>query len=640
MENTMDKVWERGMNAAQLEVIRHGQGPLQTLAQAGSGKTRAVVNRVARLILEDDVSPDQILCVTFSKKAAEEMVTRIRLLGVSAAVHTWHSLALRILKEDCTTWSTWTVDEKDKAKGLLKDACGYKHVNWRGVDVTKLRRLACQIKAAHVEFDAPEAAAMAKAAFGGQHHLAIQSLVIWQELVEDAHLLTFDDMLTFATRYLERDELAASQWSGRWAYMIQDEAQDANVVQKTMAKILAGEHRNYMIVGDPAQAIYGFRGSSPEHLMAFEAEWPGAARVAMCDNYRSGEAIVRCANAVIQSAAVRLPEDMRGNRGVEGKVSFFRADTLDDEGEEFVAWCKAKIESGAKPSDIACLYRTNAQSRALEEALLKAKLPYVILGGINFYERKEVKDLLGYLRVASNRDEGADAVRRCINAPFRFLGAKFVERVMERAGTAGWVDCVMMAAQGSGIQQRQIASATDWARLVAAIAVSIQEGGRPAEILGDLVKRTGYIEWLEKEEGEESIETSHGANVREMIRVADRFATVDELLDYVEVQTKEGDRLRRQRGVERIMLLTVHKSKGLEWPNVWVTGCNEDVFPHRRGDQEEERRLFYVAVTRARDELVMSAVTHMATKWGMRELAPSRFVSDAGMLAVQESIAS
>lgn len=626
------------MNPEQLEAIRHESGPLQLLAQAGSGKTRVAVHRVARLIEECGVPADRIFLVTFSRKAADEMDARVRFMGISGvACQTWHAFCLRVLREDGCEQSRWTVDEKDRAKVFVKKAMGHEHENWKGGDLTKVRRFIGCCKANIWEPDSDGARALAAKTFGSNANRAIRVFSISQNLIETAGLLTFDDMLVFAHRHLS-EETFRETWAGRFDYVIQDEAQDANAIQCAIAEQLSRDHRNYMIVGDPAQSIFGFRGSSPKFIAEFADTW-GARRIAMCRNYRSGSSIVAAANTIIRPAEFRLPEDMIAERDggkLEGRVEIVAADTLEDEAREFVDFAKAQIEGGRHPADMCVIFRLNAQSRALEEALLKAKLPYVLIGGTNFYERKEVKDLLAYLRVATGKDRDGDAVRRCINAPFRFLGARFVEKVMqarqevidEDSQSYTWTSVVSRAAELTGIQRRQSDSAHVWVQIIDDVAAMTQDPEKtPFDVLDAVVRRTGYITWLEQEEGEESIESSHAANVRELLRVAQNFKTVEDLLDYVDQNVRDSAKQKRRgNGDKSITLISIHRSKGLEWPIVWVVGVNDSILPHIKGDIEEERRLMYVAATRARDHLVISHVREMATRTGLRTVERSQFL--------------
>lgn len=934
-------VYERNMNAEQLAVIRHEQGPMRVLAAAGSGKTRALVHRVARLVQHCGVAADRVLCVTFSKKAAGEMDERLRALGVFASVQTWHAFCYRVIRETPTREARWTLDDKDRAKTYVKQAAGYKHEDWKGADITKVRNFIGRCKANLWAPESPEAAALANKIFGSFGSKAVRVYATSQGLIEDAGLLTFDDMLVIVARLFAEDEEARRSWAGKFDYVLTDECQDNSRAQEALQEALARDHRNIMVVGDLAQchppgvmvkvsrafnagragvrgedksipieslvdgdtvmgwnrnaqkmvagrrikvaerpysgllytmkaagrevpmtpnhrvlarwtdrardhrlcvtylmwredlgfrvgwcqifageegaahslhmaqrarseraerfwvlkvhrtrteasvhesivaakygiptvtfepvdgaqhmtseaikqifaavragrltdelddsnrargvdalrdhrrefdlplypwpgktrdeiderqgrmtyfevyaanlipglmsvplpdgqnewtpiehvemmhysgpvysldveedhsysangvvvlnSLYSFRGAEPELLAGFTDAW-GAEDVAMHRNYRSGAAIIAAANEVIREGAYRLPVDMEACRqdAGDGKVEVLECDTLEDEASEVVAAAQAHLAAGGKLSDWYVLVRLNAQSRALEDALLRARLPYVILGGVSFYERKEVKDLLGYLRVALGRDPEREVVKRCINAPFRFLGARFVERLMDvlpPGYTPSDLDRALprVIAQ-ERVQARQASSAHDWARLVGDVArMAAPEGDEKpkgaAEILEGVVRRTRYIDWLEKEEGEESVESSHAANVRELLRVAREFKTAGELLDYIEKTVKEGAAQRKMQSGDLLTIMSVHKSKGLERPIVWLCGCNEGVLPHAKGDIEEERRIMYVATTRARDRLVVSYVGEMATRAGVRPMAPSRFLA-------------
>ena len=644
--DSMVPEWERGMNPEQLEVIRHEAGPIACYAGAGSGKTRALVHRVVRLVSHVGVAADRIFCVTFSRPGADEMAARVKQLGVGGVeVKTWHAFCARVLREDGTPQGRWSVDDKNRAKTFVKTAGGYQHENWTGMDLTKVCRFIGICKANLWGPEDDETTFQARTIFGPAAQRAVRVYAISQALIEGANLLTFDDMLVYVARHFCENEYARASWAAKFDYVMTDEAQDNNIAQVTLARDLAKDHRNLMVVGDPGQAIYGFRGSSPKFLTDFSDEW-SAKVVTMARNYRSGKAIVDVANAIIREGQHRLPDDMTAERGVDGEVTVMSADTLDDEAAEFVSFCQAHRESGGTLADVTVLFRLNAQSRALEEGLLKARIPYVLIGGVNFYERKAVKDLLAYLRLAAGRDKEGDAVRRCINAPFRFLGVKFVERVMavaesgEASSTRGpeWTQVVSIASAQTGIQERQRVSARQWVEIVENVRGMIDNGIQvsgdgarvPAgaqDVLAYVLRATNYIAWLEKEEGEESIESSHAADVREMQRVAGAFATVGELLDFVELQVASSGKNRKHtRGEPCVTLMSIHKSKGLEWPVVWVVGCNENILPHAKGDPEEERRLMYVAATRARDHLIVSHVRSMATRIGVRSLEGSRFL--------------
>jgi DNA helicase-2/ATP-dependent DNA helicase PcrA len=445
------------------------------------------------------------------------------------------------------------------------------------------------------------------------------------------------------------------QWASKYDQLICDETQDNNNAQWTLAKLLAWDHQNFMAIGDCFQAIYGFRGSSPDYLANFEQHWPGAKTVWLPRNYRSGKSIIAAANKIVQKANVPglTPQDMIGERDLDGTVQVVCAEAQDDEANEVVTRIEHSVKSGESTfADHTVLFRTNAQSRALEESLLKQRIPYVVVGGVSFYERKEVRDLLAYLRLAAGRAKVED-VKRSINTPFRFLGTRFVERVMDQVDErtvddADWAQVVEEVSHQERLQERQRHSAREWAGLVRGMQRDIeasqqdnasleqQTAGRPAVLLEGIVRATQYITWLQKEEGDETVTDSHAANVREMIRVAERFETPTDLLDYIDETIRAARRQRedKQAGGERVLLMSVHRSKGLEWPHVYVVGLNEMILPHAKGDPEEERRLAYVAATRARDVLTMTFVRRIATRAGIKDVAPSRFVLDTGIPVV------
>lgn len=629
------------LNTEQVEAVTHQDGPILVAAVAGAGKTRALVHRVAHLVRVAGVDAARILAVTFSKKAADEMNERlVKLLGTtSARVGTFHSFALELLRRERPAYKEWTIDDRDRYRIFVKDAVGFRNLNWREADVTKLCAYIGFAKACLVKPGVEASQQLAEKYFGRwQAGMADDAYRLAERRRVDERFITFDDMLTIAVDLLNEEEVLA-RWQARYDYVLQDEAQDVNLAQNAIASSLSREHRNYMVVGDPMQTIYAFRGAQPEHLLEFEGAW-GSKVVMMARNYRCGKAIVEVANKVAKPATKRLPMDIVAECEHEGTVTFSHVGTMDDEGNEVVSTLREEHASGRRWKDCAILYRTNAQSRGPEEALLKAKVPYVIIGGTNFYDRKEVKDVLAYLRLMEGRGK-TDDVRRCINAPFRYLGRAFVERVMAlRGDTRTWPERIRDASQGAGIQRRQQAAAEDWAHLIESVGVSIAQDKRPADILEDLLQKTGYLDWLRREEGEESPENSRVSNVRELVRAAARFESVKELLDYIDEVIRDARRAKQaaQSGErpDRVVLTTIHRSKGLEWGVVFVVGMNEGILPHgRTEDEEEERRLAYVAFTRAKDALHVSAVKQAALGSRVVELEVSRYVRDADLIPME-----
>ncbi len=464
----------------------------------------------------------------------------------------------------------------------------------------------------------------------------------------------------------------SQRWAARWDFVLQDECQDENPVQREIASMLAEPHGNYMVVGDPAQAIYGFRGSDPTGMLTFAQRWT-ASVVHMHRNYRCGTDIATAANGSLaaMSPDTHLGMQITAERTVTGSVDARVFEDADCEAEGVAARIRELHADGVEYRDQVVLYRTNAQSRGVEEACIGARIPYVVLGGTNFYDRKEVKDLLGYLRIAAGRATFED-VRKCINAPFRYLGKAFIDRIEQvaigrnRAGSSSardgakleWTDIVRNVIDGTGIQGRQRTSAIDWCGLIdetsrrIAIANAMVEtnplaaevlDARPAQVLEDILLATGYVKWLTRDEGTESPENNRVSNVRELVRAAGRFNTVTGLLDYIDETLEEARRAKAGEGTSanRVTLMSIHRSKGLEYRAVFLIGCNEAVLPHARCENlDEERRLFYVATTRAKDFLAYSAVNRAAVGPKVMELQASRFLTEAGLVPTYDGTVS
>jgi DNA helicase-2/ATP-dependent DNA helicase PcrA len=654
-----------GLNPEQHEVVLHDKGPLLVVAVAGAGKTHALVNRCGYLVRVRKVDPSRILAVTFSKAGADEMQERLdSLIGKSGArIGTFHSLALEILFAENPEYRDWTIDDRDRYRLCLKDATSYKEMDWKEADATLLSAYTGLCKANLARPDSDIAAGIADGFYArlrkpaAHPGLMRQAYARAEEIRQSRLLLTFDDMLMNAVEKLRDDNDARVRWASRYDYVLQDEAQDQNLAQLLMGELLAQDHRNYMLVGDPAQAIYGFRGAKPEKLLAFQNTWDSKV-VLMGRNYRCGESIIDVANAALDAMRpdTRLDVKMIAERRedgapVPGTVSCKQYTTTDDEGFGIVDQIQAMMEDGVLPRDFAVLYRVNAQSRSPEEALITARLPYRVIGGVSFYERKEVKNLLAYLRLA-NGTGALDDVGRCINTPFRYLGKAFIEKVRAEAERAGvmsgadrnWTKVIRTVADKEGIQSRQRSSANDWASIVDTMAARIARGvnaepnsvpydeALPASILERIVLQTRYAEALLKEEGEESTENSRVSNVREMIRAAGRFNSVSDLLDYVDKMIKASKESSKEKSPNKVTLCTLHRAKGLEWPVVFIAGVSDLVLPHGRAEEpDEERRLYYVGVTRARDTLHVSCVRTLAFGGKLREVDPSPFLAESGL---------
>lgn len=590
--------WEQkllgGMNPEQREVVLHDKGPLLVAAVAGSGKTAALVNRIGHLVRVREVRASRILAVTFSKKAAGEMQERLdALIGESPArVGTFHSFALEVFRAEIGSGSTgsasgsvagWTVDDRDRYRVILKTAVGYREMDWKEADVSYLSWFVSFCKAHLADPGTPEAMEIAEEAYKrepkpGKHpRRTMDAYARAESIRKDRLLLTFDDMLCEAVRIFRADDSIRQRWASRFDYVLQDECQDQSKAQLVLGEMMARDHRNYMLVGDLAQTIYSWRGAKPEMLLSFEKDW-GARVIMMNRNYRCGHEIIEAANKSLAAMdpSERLDMQIVCERKTTAVVTSTQYMNQDVEAEALALRIQQALVDGRKPSDFVVLYRTNGQSRGPEEALISARIPYQIIGGTNFYARREVRCLLAYLRLADGSGEMED-IERAINAPFRFLGKAFVGRVRETvekggytAGAVPWAQVARKVADQEGIQRRQRASVDDWAQLMEEIGRRIAQAklyenerendgfrlGMPAVILEDIVRTTKYNEWLTRDEGEESTENSRVSNVREMIRAATRFQTVRELLQYVDDTIKEHNKQHRS-GEDKKDLVTL-----------------------------------------------------------------------------------
>lgn len=658
-----------GLNPEQVSIVMHNLGPLLCAAIAGSGKTTALVRRIAMLWLEYAVDPARVLALTFSKKAADEMT--IRLVGLlpgeqssAARVGTFHSLAFQFLREEMADLRRWQVDEQNRFRGVIKDCLGFKGMNWTTADLTTVEQFIGKAKATCALPGSPEAYELAEA-FHKANPCGQRLPLLLTEAYERAEqerrarlLITYDDMLLEMWWRLSDDERCRARWASRWDYVLQDECQDENRVQREICEMLARDHRNYMVVGDPAQSIYGFRGADPSGILGFVEVW-GAKSVELHRNYRSGDKIIAAANGILRAMkpGTTLGTMITPERGVAGEVTLASFADADAEAEHVVTGIREMQADGRKWKDFVCLYRVNAQSRALEEQCLGARIPYVVIGGTNFYERKEVKDVLAYLRLAAGQGD-FDDVRRSINAPFRFLGREFVTKVEQQADAmsssregVSWTEIVRALANSGAarIQARQRESAWQWCDLIDKMSETIKEGRalaerdpiagalsapRPGAMIDSLLMQTDYVKWLTRDEGAESPENNRVSNIRELVRASERFNSVDDLLKYIDETIEAAEAAKNgDESVDRVTMMSIHRSKGLEWPVVNLVGANEKVLPHGRAeDINEERRLAYVAMTRARDVLNVSYTRKAAFGSKVIDLDVSRFVVEAGLV--------
>jgi len=617
------------LNPEQLAAVRHVEGPALVLAGAGSGKTRVLTTRVAHLVLEHGVPPERILAVTFTNKAAGEMRDRIgRMLGREPRgmwVGTFHALGARILRRHAHLlgWdNAFTIFDAEQSLRQVKRTQESLQIDVKRFNPKAVR---AEMSAAKNQLVDPEA--FVREHEGGFDLFLRQVARIYpayQDALRAQNAFDFDDLLVKPVTLLQEHPSVLHQYAERFAFLLVDEYQDTNRAQFRFLELLAGGHRNLMVVGDDDQSIYGWRGADIRNILEFEATFPGAAVVRLEQNYRSTGVILDAANAVISQNTQRKGKTLRTDRSGGEQVT--RVECFDETDE--ARWIADEIEArySGGPGlhnyrDFAILYRTNAQSRALEDAFRRKGLPYQIVGGVRFYERREIQDLLGYLRLISNpRDE--DAFLRVVNYPRRGVGAASVERLVQAARER---DLPLLEA--AAVATSMEALPTGGARGLEAFAGLIQRFSaraaqtRVGDLLESLVDELDLFSALRDEgpEGEDRVD-----NVKELIAGAldfdaelltqldaeevDAFSELDLFLQQVAL-VADVDRL--DPDADTVTFMTLHNAKGLEFPVVFISGMEDGLFPLARAyddpsEMEEERRLFYVGITRAEDKLYLT----------------------------------
>jgi DNA helicase-2/ATP-dependent DNA helicase PcrA len=625
------------LNPAQQAAVEHERGPALVIAGAGSGKTRVLTARIGRL-LERGVRPDAVLAFTFTNRAAKEMRERIeRQLGPSAArvwLGTFHATALRLLRREAGTLGLapgFSVYDRDDQEGVLKEplrASGLPDTVYRtGVVLGRISDAKNALvtpaeaeRAAMTDFDRNVAQLYAK----------------YQAALRRAGALDFDDLIGEAVRLWREFPEAGARWSRRFEHVLVDEYQDTNHAQFRLVQALGGVHGNVFVVGDDDQSIYGWRGADLANVLDFERAFPGAITLRLEQNYRSTSNILDAANAVIANNVARKGKTLWSERGAGERLRFALLPDEQFEAKRVRQWLQRQQVGGRRLEDCAVLYRTNAQSRALETELRQMGVPYEIVGGVSFFQRREVKDVLAYLRLAVNPLDTASFFR-IWNVPRRGLGAVVEAQVRDRLAAPGGEPLAAL---------RELAAAGALrgpAKVGAARFLALMDGLRERreqpvdQVFRHLLEASAYLEHLDA--GGETDLAERRANVEELGAAAAQFAAraaasegSGGLLEWLSECSLLTD-ADRTTGGDRVLLLTAHNAKGLEFDAVAIAGLEEGLLPHasslQDGDQlEEERRLFYVALTRARDEVLLTAAAYRRRFDGAWGAAVSRFVSE------------
>jgi DNA helicase-2/ATP-dependent DNA helicase PcrA len=619
------------LNEPQRRAVVHRGGPLLVVAGAGSGKTRVLTRRVGHLIATGDARPWEILAITFTNKAADEMRSRlIGLVGPVAEkmwVSTFHAACVRILRSHADRLgyrSSFTIYDDTDSRRLIEQIL--RDLN---IDAKKIppRSVQATISSAKAEMmDAPAFVDQARSVF--ERRMA-DVYVEYQKRLYAASAMDFDDLLLLTVTLFRQAPDVLESYQKRFRQVLVDEYQDTNRVQNELVMLLCAQHRNICIVGDTDQSIYAFRGADIRNILEFERAFPDAEIIPLEQNYRSTKTILDAANAVIVNNTSRVPKELwtDGERGEP--VNRYRAEDEYDE----AAWVAAEIgrlhhAEGLRYGDIAIFYRTNAQSRALEEALVRTAVSYKVVGGTRFYDRREVKDLLAYLRVLANPSDEISA-RRIVNVPRRGVGDTSADRLAAWARERGrsFADSLDKGAE-AGVTGRAASGLASLALLLDDLRAEADAGAGPAVLIDAVATRTGYVAELEAQDTLEA--AGRLENIAELMGAAVDYDSLDEFLESVAL-VSDADEI--EDDGSRVSLMTLHTAKGLEFPAVFLVGMEDGVFPHLRSlddplQLEEERRLAYVGITRARRHLY---VTHAwsRTLWGSTNHAiPSRFLSE------------
>lgn len=618
----------KGLNEPQRAAVEYTTGPLLVLAGAGSGKTRVITHRIVHLI-HQGTAPHNILAVTFTNKAASEMRDRVRALieqfpssnraGFDSypTVTTFHSFGVRTLREHHATLSLprhFTIFDRSDSIKVIKKSLEQAGYSPKQFEPRKILSIISRAKG-----DALSRSNFLETASSYPERVAGEIWELYEKALRTEGALDFDDLLLKTLHLLRDHPVVRDTIVQRYQYIHIDEYQDTNAVQYEIARILAGEKKNICVVGDIDQNIYSWRGADIQNVLQFERHFPGAHTILLAENYRSTKTIIAASNAIIEKNKNRIEKDVFTQNADGEKITLYAANQGIDEAEYIALQAKKLIADGARPSDIALLFRTNFQSRVLEEAFLNFDVPYQVLG-TKFFERKEVKDVLSFLRLALNPAGTAD-LSRVVNVPPRGIGKVTALKLIE-----GKRD-TLTGATLEKVQRfdQMMQDIADHARTEVI-----------SKTLKFIISRTGLETHFKKSGTDDDLERLE--NLRELVSLAVRFDelnpedAVEALLENAALQSDQ-DEIKAKEELDAVRLMTIHAAKGLEFPYVFVTGLEEGLFPHERldssgVDHEEERRLFYVALTRA-EKKVWLTYAHMRTIFGSQRVnVPSSFLND------------
>ncbi len=625
------------LNPQQLEAVRHTEGPMLVVAGAGSGKTRAITYRIVYLIREKQVPPESILAITFTNKAAKEMLDRVYQKLESCATYPWistfHSFCLKLLRKhihELGYSNDFVIYDDQDQLSLIKKCMKAANVN---EEAFAPRTLLGHIGGFKNDYLFASDIRLDTYSYGHQLKAA-EVYPLYQQMLRDNNGLDFDDLLMLTVHLLRNHPAIKEYYNNRFRYVLVDEFQDTNVTQYNLVRLLADSHQNVCVVGDEDQSIYRWRGANIENILHFEKDFPNTRVIKLEQNYRSTQNILKAAGAVVTENVARQDKTLWTDNVAGAKIIYYRAEDEIDEAravcERIQQWVN---EDGLSFNDMAVLYRTNAQSRVVEDQLRQMELPYQVVGGLKFYERREIKDILAYMRVVLNPADSV-SLKRIVNVPVRGIGKSSLEKVEAYCGQHG-----LSLLEGLRQAESKNLVSTGPSKKIAQFVVlmdqlhTIYEERAAAEFLNEILARTGYMAKLEKEKTIEN--QSRLENLNELYSAIEQFSEThpeDSLRDFLDTTAlvSDLDTLDDSRGV--LPLMTLHTCKGLEFEGVCIIGVENGLLPHASSmssteEFEEERRLCYVGITRAKSRLMLTNARRRRIYGNVYNYQPSDFLT-------------
>lgn len=636
------------LNPQQLEAVTYMDGPALVIAGAGSGKTRVIAHRIAYLLQERHLSPRSLLSVTFTNKAAEEMKKRVLLLMKKEALPflwagTFHSICARILRADCEELGgpyngDFTILDADDTTGMIR-----RILRDKGISEKNFQPRAVRSAISKVKVDGVTAAKYAEAAHSHFAKTIAPVYSAYESHLAANNVMDFDDLLVLAVKLLEKSETVRKAYQSRFLHIMVDEYQDTNRIQYKLLRLLAGDNGTLFAVGDEDQSIYRWRGADIHNILDFQRDFRDARVIRLERNYRSTTPILSAANELIKNNTQRLGKNLWTEKPGGALLKLYAA-ISDREEAAYVADRVKDLHATVSWSNMAVLYRTNAQSRNFEESLLNKRIPYQVIGGLRFYERKEVRDVIAYLRMALNPMDGA-ALMRVINIPARGIGKVTIEKIEKTAtgGSLSRLEAIRKLVEGGDVSSRTASSLKGFLRIVDGSRQRLEKMS-PSDLTEWILEETGYFSYLAGLSRQGPDPEARMENVRELVSAMKSYESLEGngLRGFLERQALYSDQDELDRGtMDSVKLMTLHAAKGLEFDVVFLAGLEQELFPHvlssgSEEELEEERRLCYVGMTRAKELLHLTWARRRFVYGIPQNRLPSRFLKEIPSALVEE----